>query len=407
MKILYIAHRINSSDGSSVHGRAFVHSVLQLGHEIKTFPHIQDITPKFPKSLSKNPKKFLYYLKKLNLKTLIYYTNRLTGYNFNLLSMIDGLIDSIKHYRYLKTFIEKYNPDIIIYRHLLYDFTAFWISVKYGIPTLVEVNALKLIENKLIKKNKCSHISKWAELKTIKSFDHYFVVSKEIKKLLDYYIDPSKSNVIPNGVDTEKFNPDIYDKDFYKNILNLKGKTVLGYVGSYKNWHGLDISIDIIEKLSRKDQNFHLLLVGDGHYYQSIKELISKKRLNDFVTQTGNIFHEEIPKYMAVFDYALMTYPSSIESFYFSPLKMFEYMAMRIPVVATDIGQVGEIITDNHTGFLVYPPTPENFVRAIIDGQDNMDKIAMNSRKLMIDKYSWISNAKKVIEICSRFTSAK
>ena len=408
MKILYIAHRINASDGSAIHCREFVQSIRQLGHEIQTFPSVKENARNPSAGSKKDSKNFFYYFKKINHKIIVYYLQKLIRRQSEFLSMTSGLIDSVLHYYALKKIRIKYIPDIIIYRNLMFQFAPFWLSKRFKIPILLELNALRSMEATLInKQNKITFITRWAERMAVQSADILFCVSEQVKYYLNNFRQESEISVIPNGVDTNKFDPEKYDKQLMKKKLGLQGKTVLGYAGSYKTWHGVDIAVRIIEMITKTTKTpYHLLLIGNGNGFDRIKAQIEKKNLTSDVTQVDSVAHEEIPQYIACFDYALMSYPD-MKSFHGSPLKMFEYMAMGIPVVATDIGQIGEIITDNHTGFLAYPPTPENFVKAIIDGQDNLDKIAINSRKLMIDKYSWISNAKKVLEICNRLASAK
>jgi len=75
-------------------------------------------------------------------------------------------------------------------------------------------------------------------------------------------------------------------------------------------------------------------------------------------------------------------------------------MSMAIPVVVTDIGQMSEIISHLSTGILVDNPTPSNFASAIQLNRDKLELIGAGARKLMIEKYDWLENAKKVTELC-------
>jgi len=205
-------------------------------------------------------------------------------------------------------------------------------------------------------------------------------------------------------VDTNKFDPEKYDKQLMKKKLGLREKTILGYVGSYKTWHGVDIAIRTIEMMAKTTKmSYHLLLIGNGEGFDRIKAQIEEKNLTSGVTQIDSVAHEEIPQYIACFDYALMSYPD-MKSFHGSPLKMFEYMAMGIPVVATAVGQIKEILRHRETGILVYPPTPENYVKAILDADqdpERLRRIGTSARRLIVEKYSWLKNAEKIIEVCN------
>ncbi len=404
MRLLYITDRINAADGSSVHGREFARSVRRLGHEIKTFPPLGDIYPKTASSQKRDKGPF-YYLKKVNMATLLFYLHQWNGYLSECLLAIEGLFDSLKHYRKLRALFRDFMPDVIIYRQRLFNFAPYWISRRYCIPIVDEVNSLRSIEaTQEDRRNKVTFVTRWGERKAIESANALFSVSKVNKDKVDHYAELSKSFVIPNGVDIEKFDPSRFDKELSKANLNLGGKTVLGYVGSYKIWHGLETSLEVVEKLLKYDTDFHLLFIGHGDQYPRIRQLITERQLNGNVTQIDSVSHNAIPEYILAFDYALMTYPA-MQPFAFSPLKMFEYMAMGVPVVATNIGQIGEIITHRQTGILVSTPTVENFVSAILNERDRLMAMGNNARKLVVQQYSWRANAEKILAICDRLVS--
>ncbi len=351
---------------------------------------------------AKKVKNFLYYMKKINFDTLLYLLHQSNGYVSEWAMVLEGLADCYKYHRALKGIVERFVPDVILYRYQPFNFGPYRISASYNIPILGEVNFLRSMEAPMWSgRHESTVVTRFFERRGIRSFDHMFCVSRGMKDGIDQYADPSRSCVIPNGVDTEKFSVAKYDKVLAKAKLNLSGKTVIGYVGSYKSWHGLDVSLDVMERLSMRDESFHLLLIGNGDEYSRIEKLVCEKKLHGCVTQIDYVPHQQIPEYMAAFDCALMTYPE-IKPFHFSPLKMFEYMAMGVPVITTDIGQIGEIITHGHTGILVLPPAADCFVEAILDGRDNFPEMGLNARKLMEDEYSWLANGEKVLAICER-----
>lgn len=410
MKILYLADNINANDGSSVHCRAFVESVRQLGHHVQTYPPIGEVNYEFRKYHEPREKTLSYYLKKLkklNINILLYYIKKTNGYVDEFITILQSLTGSFKEYRDLNALVKMHNPDVIIFRYKIFKCAAIWISRLHRIPLLVEVNALRSMESKLCEEpNKISFITRRAEYNVIKSADRAFTVSKPIKDFIDKNIKSNGSCVIPNGVDINLFNPNKFDREIAKDKLGLKGKVVLGFVGSYKVWHGLDIAIDVIDSLSKNSNNYHLLLIGNGQCFIPIKKKVIDRNLSFCVTQIDYVPHAKIAEYLASFDYALMTYPD-IKPFYFSPLKMFEYMAMEVPVIATKIGQIKDIIENNRTGILVYPPTAENFVKVINEHRKDLKQIGVAARNLMVKEYSWLQSAMKVISICEEVKSGK
>ena len=399
MKILYISDRLNSPDGSAVHGREFVASVKRAGHQVITYPALRPEPDSPPRPVPASEKNLVYYLKKINWQTCKYYLRRASGHVSEILNAWEGIADSARDYYRLAESIRASRPDAIIYRVRLFNFAPFRVSRKYGIPVLCEVNTLKSIEEKVGGTAKVTALTRQAERRYIKAADGIFTVTSTIAKEIEKYGPSCKVAVIPNGVDTDKFDPAKFDRQESRKRLGLENKIVLGYVGSYKKWHGLDTSVGVIEALNRKDSRYHLLLIGSGACYNEIDRLIAGRKLNHCVTRISNIAHDKIPEHLAAFDYALMTYPL-MDKFYYSPLKMFEYMSMAIPVVATGIGQIKEILTDGKNGILVGKPTVDNFVSAIDRYSDDKEVVGYNARNLAVNEYSWLANAEKIMSLC-------
>jgi glycosyltransferase involved in cell wall biosynthesis len=401
MKILYIADRINSPDGSSVHCRAFVQSVEMLANQIRSYPAVGPITNHNKLSFVK--KDWIYYIKRINWKTLRRYGHYLNPNVSEFVTFLEGGVTTLKDYIKLDKIAAKFGPDVIIFRYRLFNFAPFKVAKRYQIPLVCEINSLKSMELGLMKGGvRTTILTRWGERKAISKANAIFTVSNAIKeKVQQYQTNKNKSvRVIPNGVDIEQFKPNKVRRDRIRSRLRLSEKRVLGYVGSYKIWHGLDTALEVIEQLVEKDSKFHLLLVGYGHQYDQISKKIHTKHLESHVSQTGQVSHEKIPEYISAFDYALMTYPK-LDDFYFSPLKMFEYMAMGIQVISTDVGQISEVITHGKNGWLVEPPSVSQFCKIILTAEKQTHSVSESARKLMTEQYSWRMNAERILELAS------
>ena len=401
MKILYIAHRINMTDGYAVHCRAFVGHVQALGHAIVTYPEIRPIDYDAVNKKASGRKGLLDYIKKLRWRTIKRYLHKANGYVSEGLSCFDGLLETFKTRERIGRLIDDHHIDVVIYRQNLFNFAPFMAAKKRNIPIVCEVNSMRSMEYKLIDpKAKATVLTRWAERKSAASADAVCVVSTAIKQKLDAYGTGVPVSVVVNGVDADEFNPERHPRAEAKKKLDLSDRLVLGYVGSYKNWHGLDVTVEVLDRLRQNDPRWHLLLIGNGSCFADIERTIRAKGLARAVTQIKAVPHQRVPEYMAAFDIALMTYPA-LPDFYFSPLKMFEYMAMGIPVVATKIGQIAEIVSED-TGVLVDPPTAENFSAAIEQSAPHLERLGVNARRLMVDSYSWAANASHIMEVCEQ-----
>lgn len=403
MKILYISSRINAPDGSSVHGRAFFRNVAKLGHEIRTYPEIQPIHYIQDKS-GEIERSRLVKLREAGLSTVIKSRIRKAGsFMSDAVDLYDGFAETVRYFAGVRTILKHFSPDVLVYRSTLFNFAPQLIRKIYHLPCVAEVNSIKYLEIGVASRTGATaRLTRWAEQFAINHSDRVFVVSQPIKDFVDRFYPPEYCSVIPNGVETDDFDPAKFSKDEIKQDLGLSDRIVLGYVGSYKSWHGIPTSIELIEHLYKSNPRYTLLLIGNGEQYSAIKSVIHSRGLQDMVRQIDYVPHDEVPKFTAVFDYAVMTYPD-FEGFYFSPLKMYEYMSMGTPVVSTDTGQIGSIIRSGETGVLVYPPTVENFANAIESLQNSGDRykaVSSASRAEVLRHHSWLGNASQVMTVC-------
>jgi glycosyltransferase involved in cell wall biosynthesis len=139
------------------------------------------------------------------------------------------------------------------------------------------------------------------------------------------------------------------------------GKTVMGFVGSLKPWHGIDLLVDSFRALA-EDPVYHLLVVGDGPMMKALRKV--ERQFPGRVTLTGSIPHSEVPRYVHAIDVAVAPY-EPLENFYFCPLKILEYMACGRAIVATRIGQIGDLLRHSCTAWLVEPGDRLGFVEAV------------------------------------------
>lgn len=409
MKVFYISSRINAPDGSSVHGRAFVRNVKKLGHEIRTFPPLQPIRYIQDETTGKTVRSRWQNLREQgvgrSIKPRIRRLGRLAS---DLVDLVDGLQETLRYFLASRKIVRDFHPDVLVFRTTLYNFAPMLLRRIYGIPCVAEVNSIKYLEISVASRaGIAARLTRRVEQKTILHGDRVFAVSDSIKTFIDEFYPPQHSRVIANGVETEDFDPSLFDQALLKQETGLKDRIVLGYVGSYKSWHGLPTSLDLIEKLSQQDSRYSLLLIGNGECYQQIKSEVARRGLQGLVKQIDYVPHDQVPRYLAIFDYALMTYPD-FEGFYFSPLKMYEYMSMGTPVVSTRTGQISSMIKNGETGVLVYPPTADNFYEAVVNTpieSERYQKMTRASREEAIAMHSWLNNASQVMGLCAELTT--
>jgi glycosyltransferase involved in cell wall biosynthesis len=235
------------------------------------------------------------------------------------------------------------------------------------------------------------------------------VVSRQLQEFVAVCgVPPSRIQILPNSVDPQRFAKARSDRSV-RTQHRLDGMRVIGFVGSLKPWHGTETLLEAFHALHTKVANAHLLIVGDGPGRAHLENYAQTHGLNGAVTFTGNVPYDDIPRYIAAMDIAVAPYIPS-ENFYYSPIKIFEYMAMGKPVVGGRIGQVEEVITDGETGVLFEPGNIAALRAALAQLTNDSSlcrRLGKNARAWVETERTWDNNAQQVVEMARALVRKK
>jgi len=218
----------------------------------------------------------------------------------------------------------------------------------------------------------------------------------ETSKTLQRYRE--KVVIIPNGVDTERFNPRI-DGSQVRARYNLEESNVILFVGALTRWHrykGVDILIKAFMEIQGQVKDARLLIVGEGDLkpeYRSLSSPIEQK-----VIFAGNIDDDELPSYYAASD--LLVLPSLDRSEGFG-LTLLEANATGKPVVASNVGGIPSVVTDGVNGLLVPPCDEKTLAKTVINllrDEDRLLEMGRNGRRIA-EGHDWKQIAKKTEEL--------
>jgi glycosyltransferase involved in cell wall biosynthesis len=182
---------------------------------------------------------------------------------------------------------------------------------------------------------------------------------------LSLRIKSEKISVIPNGADVQTFTAEI--ESDYRSRLNLEDKKVCLYFGRLDGWAGVHILAEICNVFEQKWPDVKFLMVGDG---------TEKIDFPKNVIMTKQIPHYELPKIINIADVVLVPFPENEVSHAASPLKLFEAMAMRKPIVASCVSGISEVVKSGYNGLLVNSNRSEEWVEAL--------ETVLNSKLLQI-----------------------
>jgi len=251
--------------------------------------------------------------------------------------------------------IEK--PDIIhAHSPVLNAIPAIQAAKKMHLPLVYEIRAFwedAAVDHGTYAENSWKYrLTRSIETWVCKKADHVAILCNGLKNdLISRCIPSGKITPVFNGVNPMELRPVPPDQNFL-DAWDLKDKKVIGFVGSFYRYEGLDLLIDAFSKITISHDHARLLLVGGGEMTNELTAQIKKLGLEEKVIMPGRIPHEKIAGVYAIID--ILAYPrySMRLTELVTPLKPLEAMAMRKALVASDVGGHRELITNHKTGLL-------------------------------------------------------
>ena len=269
------------------------------------------------------------------------------------------------------------------------------IARESGIPFIYEARALwedtAVDMQKFTERSVKYKISRYLETKLFKKASAIVVICESLKKEISSRIGTNHIYVVPNGVNTQEFIPREKSGELI-NKYNLKGKTVVGFIGKFFRYEGLDILLKSIPLILAKNKNMVFILIGGGVEEANILKMAKELKLNDNVIFPGWVPHQEISDYYSIIDIFVYPRVSKRITELVTPLKPLEAMAMGKMVVASNVGGLKELIKDQKTGFLFSAGDSDDLAKKIVflSDKDALRKeIGQRARLAVLSERDW------------------
>jgi glycosyltransferase involved in cell wall biosynthesis len=224
--------------------------------------------------------------------------------------------------------------------------------------------------------------------------DCIICVSEPLKAHLvtAWNIQAEKIVVFPNGVDVQRFRPDAEGRSKARASLGVDANPLVLFVGNFYDWHDVATLLDSFAQVLAAHPDAHLVLVGDGATRQAMEQRASDLGIGQAVQFVGLVPHAEVPRLITAADVAVAPYPPLQHDLWLSPLKLFEYMASGVVVVASDVGQLADVVRDSNNGLLVPPGDVSAMAAALaklISDPALRSRLGQQAREDAVRKHSW------------------
>ncbi len=295
------------------------------------------------------------------------------------------------------------HPDFVYERYTLWHAGGLAHARDLDVPFILEVNSPLPEEAKKFRGLANEPLAEGLAQLLLRDADGIVCVSEEVARWVERLRGHDGGVwVIPNGVDDELFSPNGRTRP-----VGLPGAEIplIAFAGSFRPWHGIDDMLVAFKLLCDQSRSApHLLCVGDGPLRGEFEEKAARWGLSERVHVTGFVPHQEVPGWLKGADLAIAPYPH-LENFYFSPLKLYEFLALGLPIVATDVGQIRDVIPNGERGLLCPPGEPELLARAmagLLDDRVRSRALGDAGRAWVLEHATW---RRRVADILQRIDS--
>jgi glycosyltransferase involved in cell wall biosynthesis len=300
--------------------------------------------------------------------------------------------------------IAKERLGFIYQRLAMGNFTGVELSRKYGLPLITEYNGSEAWIARNWGRSLAYHDLAVRAEQVMLHHSHLVVTISDVlrKELQDRGVAADRIVMYPNCIDPRTFDPARFSTE---DIRGLRGRygisddaIVATFVGTFGQWHGVDVLATCIRTLLDRGPEYfertglRFLLVGDGMKMGEVRSTLDHPLASRFVTLTGLVPQHEAPLHLAASDILLSPHVENPDGtrFFGSPTKLFEYMAMGKPIVASDLDQIGEVLANGlRVGQLPKSdPGPGESRLAVLGAPGNETQL-LDAVQFLVDNPRW------------------
>jgi L-malate glycosyltransferase len=286
----------------------------------------------------------------------------------------------------LKKTIKSFSPQII-HAHYASSYGTLAYLTKFK-PTILSIWGSDIYD--FPKKN---ILNKWILNKVINSMNCICSTSNAMIDILKTDYNRKDVNLIPFGVNTNKFTPQINNNKIF----------TVGTIKSIESHNGIDCIIDAAKILihDKKFKDIKFLIVGEGTLLKDMQNKCNKLKLNENIKFSGQISHDKIVEYFNKL--SVFVAVSTRESF---GVSILEAASCQIPAITSNVGGLPEVNKNNYTGFIIPPNNPHLLSEKILklyNEKNILNEMGINARKRVVKSFNWNTNLEKMINLYKNY----
>ena len=348
--------------GASVHAQSVLQVLLDAGHQV----HV--ITPR-PGPVADHP---------IGARVTVH---RLPTIGHGPTAQREQV--AISSDRAVAAILDRIGPDLVYERYSLWGRTATAWAAGRQVPSILEVNAPLPDEQATFRELVAVEMAESTARDAFNAASVVTCVSEPVAGWVrSMSARPETIMVLPNGVDTQRIHPG------NRPVISADAPFTVGFVGTLKAWHGVEFLIDALARTST--DGWRLLAVGDGPMRADLVR--RAEALGVTAEFTGAVAPDRIAGQLQRMDIGCAPYPGTGDH-YFSPLKVYEYLAAGLPVVASAIGQIPDILDHGRLGRLVTPGDPDDLAAALQQLRSDRPervRLAVAGRRQALARHTWV-----------------
>lgn len=297
--------------------------------------------------------------------------------------------------------------DAVYQRYALGSYAGQELARRLDVPLILEFNGSELWAHRHWGSGRVAMEDTLAELerRTVLDASLVVVVSEPLRdQLLEGGVAPERILVNPNGVDVERLaGARARTSAQWRRELGRPEAPTIGFIGTFGLWHGVKLLPELVGAVARTHPDARWHLVGDGPLHAEVRDGIERRGLADRVVLSGLVPHGEATKLLAACDVCVSPHVPNPDGtpFFGSPTKLFEYMGLAKPIVASDLDQIGEVLDHERSALLVPPADVRATAAAVgrlLDDAPLRERLAAEAFRDAEERFSWTAHVRRILD---------